>query len=304
LGSSWEGEVARELSTVTDGPLLSVRDLHVVYGGVVRALSGVTLEVGRGQMVAVLGANGAGKTTLLRAVTGLLGHHASRVVGGEIRLAGALVNGAPPAAIVRRGVAQVMEGRRILAELTVEENLRAGGYLVRDRRLLRERIKAIHDRFPVLADRRTIQAGYLSGGEQQMLAIGRALMTEPQLLILDEPSLGLAPLMVAQIRDVLTEIHQQGTAILLVEQNAAMALAIADRAYVLENGMIARDDDAATLRNDDDIRALYLGLGASGTRRSYRVAFAGRQAAKAAETDTSVLVAGGGSTGEELIDGR
>lgn len=248
---------------------LSVRNLEVVYNDVALVLRGVTLDVPRNGVAALLGANGAGKTTLLRAITGLLRIHRGDITKGDIVLDGVSVVGLDPAAIVRHGVSHVMEGRRIFAELTVEENLRAGAYTVRDRERVKDSRDEVLELFPVLADRRRSVAGYLSGGEQQMLAIGRALMQSPKLLILDEPSLGLAPLLVEQVRDVIADINASGTSVLLVEQNAAMALSIATVGYVLETGRVVRDGPAAELREDKDIREFYLGAGGD-ERRSFR----------------------------------
>ena len=249
--------------------ILSVADLEVVYGGALRVLRGVSLEVRTGSVVALLGANGAGKTTLLRAVTGLLGVHRGRITGGTVALDGRPVTGADPSHLVRRGVSQVLEGRRVFAELTVEENLRAGGFTVRGRAARRQAQERVLDLFPVLAARRRQVAGYLSGGEQQMLAIGRALMQSPRLLLLDEPSLGLAPRLVGQIAEIIRTVHAQGASVLLVEQNAAMALAVSDHGVVLENGRVVHQGPAAQLGRDRDIQALYLGVGAAG-RRSFR----------------------------------
>jgi branched-chain amino acid transport system ATP-binding protein len=235
---------------------------------VVLVLKGVSLSVPDRGIVALLGPNGAGKTTALRAVTGLLDIHRGEVTKGEISLDGASLLGVAPDAVVRRGVAQVLEGRRILADLTVEENLRAGAYGL-DRADVSEGVERFYGRFPILAERRRQQAGYLSGGEQQMLAIARALMARPRLLLLDEPSLGLAPKLVADVAALIAEIHDEGVAILLVEQNAAMALDLASHAYVLENGKIVLDGPAADLKQDRDVREFYLGIGNEG-RRSYR----------------------------------
>jgi ABC-type branched-subunit amino acid transport system ATPase component len=238
---------------------LDVRDLHVGYAGV-RALHGVTLAVPEGRIVAVLGNNGAGKTTLLRAISGTLRMHQGAVEQGSISFAGApLAAGA--ADIVRAGVVQVPEGRRVLADLTVEENLRAGGLASRGRRKRAEARTRVYDLFPRLAERRTQRAGLLSGGEQQMLAIGRALMSQPRLLLLDEPSLGLAPQIVERIAEIIAKINEQGTSVVLVEQNAAMALEIADRAYVLEVGRVAVEGPARELAASDEVRARYLGVG-------------------------------------------
>lgn len=247
-------------------PILAVRNVEVVYGSAIHVLRGVSLEVATGSIVAVLGANGAGKTTLLRAVTGLLRFHRGSITKGSIELAGEETQDLDAAALVRRGVGQVMEARRIFAELSVEENLRTGAYSRRDRAGIRGSYDRVLELFPVLADRRRSIAGYLSGGEQQMLAMGRALMANPRLLILDEPSLGLAPLIVQQIRDLIADINRDGTSVLLVEQNAMMALSIAHHGYVLENGLIARDGESSALLADSDIQEFYLGVGDSGPR--------------------------------------
>ncbi len=254
------------------GPtILSVNDAEVVYDDAVLVLRGVSLEVGAGRVVALLGANGAGKTTLLRAITGLLGLHRGKITKGTVALDGQRVTGADPARLVRRGVAQVMEGRRTFAELTVDENLRAGAFTVRGRAARDEAHQRVMDLFPPLASRRRQVAGYLSGGEQQMLAIGRALMQSPRLLLLDEPSLGLAPLVVEQIAQIVRTVNDQGTSVLLVEQNAAMALSVADFGYVLENGTVVKEGPAAQLAGDRDIQEFYLGVGEAG-RRSFREA--------------------------------
>ena len=242
-------------------PVLEVRDLSVRYGPALAVLHGVDMVVPAGAIVALLGPNGAGKTTLLRALTGLLPFHNGRVTGGEVRFEGEPVGRASATALVRRGMAQVMEGRRIFAELTTEENLRAGAVTVRDRRRVAGLIREIFEAFPQLAERRGYQAGYLSGGEQQMLAIGRALMSSPRLLLLDEPSLGLAPRIVEQIAERISAVGAAGTTVLLVEQNAAMALSIADLAYVLHAGRVALSGPAAVLRDDAGVQKLYLGDG-------------------------------------------
>lgn len=239
--------------------MLVVENLEVVYEDVILVLKGVSIEVPDGSIVALLGANGAGKTTVLRAITGLLDIHRGAITKGSITLDGRPIHGLDATSIVRAGVGQVMEGRRIFTEFTVEENLRVGGHLA-PRALVSERLEGILELFPVLAERRKQVAGYLSGGEQQMLAIGRALMAQPRLLILDEPSLGLAPLIVQRIRDLIVQINQQGTSVLLVEQNANMALSIADHGYVLETGKVVMDKPAAVLREDEDVREFYLGL--------------------------------------------
>ncbi|MFI9558207.1 ABC transporter ATP-binding protein [Nonomuraea endophytica] len=245
--------------------MLEVRNLEVIYDDVMLVLRGVSLSVPPGSIVALLGANGAGKTTLLRALSGLLDVHDGEITKGTVTLEGQPIHHFKPAQIVRRGLSQVMEGRRILAELTVEENLKVGGHTAAESHLDR-----VYGLFPVLAERRKSVSGYLSGGEQQMLAVGRALMAGPTCLLLDEPSLGLAPALVAQIRDLIVEINKQGTTVLLVEQNATMALSIAAHGYVMETGKIVMDKPAAELLADEDIREFYLGLGAEGAARSFR----------------------------------
>lgn len=251
------------------GASLRIANLEVVYNDLLLVLRGVSVDVAPGSIVALLGANGAGKTTLLRAVTGLLDLHRGEVTKGSIEVDGHAVHRLTAAAIVRAGVAQVMEGRRIFADLTVDENLRTGAATRRDRASIRESYERVLELFPVLAERRRQTAGYLSGGEQQMVAIGRALMANPRLLVLDEPSLGLAPLIVEQIREIIVTVNQSGTSVLLVEQNAAMALAIADHGYVLETGRIVKEGPASSLLADADIQEFYLGVGDAG-RRSLR----------------------------------
>jgi len=253
-------------------PLLSVNNLEVVYDDVIHVLKGVSLSVPQGTIVALLGANGAGKTTLLRALSGLLDVHDGEVTKGSVTFLGRGIHHLPPTKIASLGMKQVLEGRRIFAELTVEENLKVGGHVAPKQ--LRTNLERVYGLFPVLGERRKRTAGYLSGGEQQMLAMGRALMSEPRCLLLDEPSLGLAPLIVQQIRDLIVEINAGGTTVLLVEQNATMALSIAEHGYVMENGKVVMDKPAAALLADDDVREFYLGLGAEGAaggmRRSFR----------------------------------
>ncbi|GDY73379.1 hypothetical protein SAV31267_028640 [Streptomyces avermitilis] len=241
--------------------MLHVRDLDVAYGRALTALRGVCLEVPAGGAVALLGANGAGKSTLLRSLSGTLRLHRGAITAGSVHYGDVRLTGQDPVAAVRAGVVQVPEGRRVFAGLTVDENLRAGGLGLGRRapavvKAAREQVFGL---FPRLAERRAQRAGLLSGGEQQMLAIGRALMAAPRLLLLDEPSLGLAPLMVERIAEVIREINEQGTSILLVEQNAAMALALSDHAYVLEVGEVRLAGPAAELARTDAVRRLYLG---------------------------------------------
>ena len=251
--------------------MLEVANLEVVYNEVILVLRGLSIEVPDGQIVALLGANGAGKTTTTRAITGLLDVHEGKITKGTVTLAGERIDDQDPSQIVRSGITQVMEGRRVFAELTVDENLVTGGITNTDRTSITEAHDRVMTMFPVLADRRTAVAGYLSGGEQQMLAIGRALMSNPKLLILDEPSLGLAPKLVAQIRDTIVEINRSATSVLLIEQNANMALSIADYGYIMETGKIVMDGEAAKLLKDEDVQEFYLGLhGDGGDRKSFR----------------------------------
>ncbi len=249
--------------------MLSVENLEVVYNDVVLVLRGISLEVGDERIVALLGANGAGKTTTLRAVTGLLDIHEGDVTKGEIVFNGEDITHLDPSARVRKGISQVMEGRRVFAEMTVDDNLRAGAFVNANRSAFGDSFDRVMTLFPRLKERRGALAGYLSGGEQQMLAIGRALMQDPKLLILDEPSLGLAPLLVQEVRDIIVEINQQGTSVLLIEQNANMALSIAHHGYVMETGKMVMDGDPQRLLEDEDVKEFYLGLHASGEKKSF-----------------------------------
>jgi branched-chain amino acid transport system ATP-binding protein len=237
---------------------------------VVLVLRGISLEVGDGQVVALLGANGAGKTTTLRAITGLLEVHEGDITKGEVSFNGIDITDALPSKIVQMGISQVMEGRRVFAELTVDENLRAGAYVNANRSSYQQSYDRVMTLFPRLKDRHTATAGYLSGGEQQMLAIGRALMQAPKLMILDEPSLGLAPRLVQEVRDIIVEINKMGTAVLLIEQNALMALSIAHHGYIMETGKMVMDGDPQKLLRDEDVKEFYLGLHAGGEKKSFR----------------------------------
>ncbi|MFL5056811.1 MAG: ABC transporter ATP-binding protein [Microvirga sp.] len=232
--------------------MLEVEELRSAYGRI-EAVKGVSLSVRAGEIVALVGSNGAGKTTLLRAISGV-----QPVAAGRIALAGARIETAPPHRRVALGMAHVPEGRQVFAPLTVADNLRLGAFLRRDRDIARD-VERIYAMFPALADKRRDAAGGLSGGQQQMLAIGRALMARPKLLLLDEPSMGLAPLLVRQILDAVVALKQEGVTILLVEQNAAAALAIADRGYVIETGRIAHAGTGAALAEDRRVREAYLG---------------------------------------------
>ena len=248
--------------------MLEIANLEVVYHSVVLVLKGVSLTVPEGKIVALLGPNGAGKTTTLRALTGLLDIHDGHITKGSARWQGENLASLGAETIVRQGIAQVMEGRRIFGDLSVEENLLAGGW-TRPKAEIRAAIEGFYERFPVLGERRKRQAGYLSGGEQQMLAIARALISRPRLLLLDEPSLGLAPKVVAEVGAMIRTINAEGVSILLVEQNAALALELADHGYVLESGRIVIEGSAADLRADRDVQEFYLGLGGH-AERSFR----------------------------------
>ncbi|GAA1811847.1 ABC transporter ATP-binding protein [Actinomadura chokoriensis] len=241
---------------------LAVRDLSVSYGRAVRALRGVSLDVPAGSVTAVLGANGAGKTTLLRAISGTLPFHRGAVDAGAVRLGDRSLVGLHPATIVAAGVVQVPEGRRVFGRLSVEENLRAGALGTPGRGAAAKAHGRVLELFPVLAERSRQRAGLLSGGEQQMLAIGRALMACPSVLLLDEPTLGLAPLMAERIAETVREINLQGTAILLIEQNAALALELSSEAHVLEVGAVTLHGPSAELAASDEVRRRYLGVGA------------------------------------------
>jgi branched-chain amino acid transport system ATP-binding protein len=250
--------------------MLQVANLEVVYNDVVLVLRGISLEVPDGQIVALLGANGAGKTTSLRAIGGLLDVHEGAITKGSVTWNGDRIDKKEPAEIVRAGITQVLEGRRIFGEMNVEDNLRTGAFTNKDKASIGDAYVRVMDLFPILQERRRSIAGYLSGGEQQMLAIGRALMADPKLLILDEPSLGLAPKLVQQIKDIIVDINKQGTAVLLIEQNATMALSIAHHGYIMETGKLVMDGDPKRLLQDEDVQEFYLGLHGSGERKSFR----------------------------------
>ena len=232
--------------------LLKVEDIHVYYGNI-HAIKGISFEVNEGEIVTLIGANGAGKSTTLNTVAGLM-----KPRSGAITFEGQQVAGMPASKIVPQGMALCPEGRRVFQQMTVRENLEMGGY-TRPAGEISASLDDVFERFPRLKERHRQIAGTLSGGEQQMLAMGRALMSKPRLLMLDEPSMGLAPLLVEQIFDIIGELNRAGTTILLVEQNAQMALSIANRAYVLETGNIVKSGDAHLLMNDDDVRKAYLG---------------------------------------------
>ena len=236
-----------------DGAVLELEDVHTYYGAI-HAIKGVTLEVRQGEIVTLLGANGAGKSTTLRSINGL--NHPRR---GRIRFQGQDITYEAPHEIVAKGVAQSPEGRKLFPRMTVLENLEMGAFQRKDKSGLKEDLDRVFHLFPRLAERKSQKAGTMSGGEQQMCAIGRALMAHPKLLLLDEPSMGLAPIFVEKIFEIIIEINKQGTPILLVEQNALMALDVAQRGYVLETGKVALADDARALRENEDVRKTYLG---------------------------------------------
>ena len=233
--------------------MLEIKDLHVFYGAI-HALKGISLSVADGELVSLIGANGAGKTTTLHAISGLL-----PAASGSILLDGTDLQKVPANTIIGLGMAHVPEGRHVFARMTVEENLRMGAYILRDQKRISENLERVYGHFPRLKERRRQLAGTLSGGEQQMLSTGRALMTDPKIVLMDEPSMGLSPLLVKEIFSIIQELHKSGITILLVEQNAKMALAVSDRAYVLETGTISMEGPAAELAADDRVRKAYLG---------------------------------------------
>ena len=251
--------------------MLNVNNIEVIYDDVILVLKGLSLEVKEGQIVALLGANGAGKTTTLKAISGLLKVEEGEVTGGAIEFLGRRINGMEPEKIVRMGIFQVMEGRCVFENLTVYENLMAATRTRKNRGEIRERYDMVMHYFPALKPLRHRLAGYLSGGEQQMLVIGRALMAQTRLMMLDEPSLGLSPILVAEIFNILKRLNrEQKITMLLVEQNAHLALSIAEHGYVMENGKIVLDDTVDKLKENEDIKMFYLGLTEMGTKRSYR----------------------------------
>ena len=247
---------------------LNVNNIEVVYHDIVQVLRGVSLQVPKGKVVALLGTNGAGKTTTLRSISGLLKPENGQVKEGSIKFEGKDVHNASGQTIVKSGIVQVPEGRRVFKHLTIEENLRVGSITRRDNKI-KEDLDRIYEIFPKLRDLRKRMAGYTSGGEQQMVAIGRALMAAPKLLMLDEPSLGLAPLLVKDIFERIQTVNQEGTTILVVEQNASIALSIADYGYIMEQGRIVLEGLASDLRNNPDVKEFYMGVTDSG-RKSFK----------------------------------
>jgi branched-chain amino acid transport system ATP-binding protein len=255
----------------TAGPILAVKNIEVIYDHVILVLKGVSLEVPRGGVVALLGANGAGKSTTLKAISNLIRSERGEVTKGAIEFMGARVDGLAPSDLVRRGCIQVMEGRHCFGHLTVEENLLTGAFTRGDGRgAIAGDIDMVYGYFPRLKERRGSLAGYISGGEQQMTAIGRALMSRPKMILLDEPSMGLAPQLVEEIFEIVKRLNaEQGVSVLLAEQNTNMALKYANYGYILENGRVVMDGEARSLRENEDVREFYLGIG-GGDRKSFR----------------------------------
>ena len=250
--------------------LLTVNNIEVVYSDVILVLRGLSLSVRKGHIVALLGPNGAGKSTTLKAISGLLKSEDGEITRGEVVFEGAAISHLEPDRIVRRGIFQVMEGRRIIADMTPTENLKLGAYTRRDRGNIDADIQMVYDYFPRLKER-TGLAGYLSGGEQQMLAIGRALMARPKLILMDEPSMGLSPLLVEEVFSIIARMNSElGVTILLVEQNAKVALDVAHHGYIIEQGKIVLDGTSQALAKNEDVKEFYLGQGKNEQRRSFR----------------------------------
>ena len=251
--------------------MLQVNNIEVTYMNIIQVLRGVSLEVGDGKIVALLGANGGGKTTTLKAISGMLKTEEGEVTDGSIEFNGERIDRYGPEHIAALGISQAMEGRRVLEHLSVEENLLVGAYTRKDRARIKRDVEMVFDWFPKIKDLRRQMSGYLSGGEQQMLVIGRALMARPKVMLLDEPSLGLAPLLVQEIYEIIRGINaEEKVSILLVEQNARAALGIAHYGYIIENGRVVLNGPAEQLRNNADVQEFYLGLSALGSKKSYR----------------------------------
>ena len=251
--------------------MLRISNAEVIYNKVILVLKGLTLHVPEGQIVALLGANGAGKSTTLKAISGLLRTEDGEVTEGSIEFMGEKINNLQPEEIVRKGIFQVMEGRRVFDDMTVEENIIVGGHTRKDKAGFKRDIDLVYDYFPRLRERRNQLSGYLSGGEQQMLAIGRALMARPKLMLLDEPSLGIAPLLVQEIFQLIKKINtEEKTTILLVEQNANVAFSICDHAYIMEGGRVVMGGTAEQMKSNDDVKEFYLGISEGAHKKSYR----------------------------------
>ncbi len=251
--------------------MLRLNNIEVIYSDVILVLKGVSLEVPEGKIISLLGANGAGKTTALKAISGVLYTELGEVTDGSIEFDGVRIDGKAPEEIVQMGIVQVMEGRRMFEHLTVEENLRVGAYARKDREAILKDLESVYRYFPRLKDLRGHVSGYLSGGERQMLVMGRALMSSPKVMLLDEPSLGLSPLLVKEIFGIIKKINkEERTSILLVEQNANIALSTSDYGYIMENGRVVLDGPSPKLKENEDIKEFYLGLSQVGKRKSFR----------------------------------
>ncbi|SHI98164.1 amino acid/amide ABC transporter ATP-binding protein 2, HAAT family [Desulfatibacillum alkenivorans DSM 16219] len=254
----------------TQEPILKISNIEVKYHEVILVLKGVSIEVPKGGIVALLGANGAGKSTTLKAISGLLKTEDGKVTDGAIEFEGERIHAQGAATIARKGIIQVIEGRRVFEHLTVEENLKVGAHL-RKSGSVKEGLEMVYHYFPRLREKRNETAGFISGGEQQMTVVGRALMTEPKLVLLDEPSMGLAPMLIHEIFNIIKQLNdEQGISILLVEQNAKLALSVAPYAYVMETGRIVMDGESSALTENEDIKDFYLGLTDKGGRKSFR----------------------------------
>ncbi|MBW2317267.1 MAG: ABC transporter ATP-binding protein [Deltaproteobacteria bacterium] len=266
-----DGLVEESLNLSTNETLLKINNIEVKYHEVILVLKGVSIDVPKGGVVALLGANGAGKSTTLKAISGLLKHEDGHVTDGSIEFMGERIDRLRAEKIAKRGIVQVIEGRRVFEHLTVEENLRVGAHLRNDNKSTKEGLEMVYNYFPRLREKRNETAGLISGGEQQMTVVGRALMTNPKLILLDEPSMGLAPLLIHEIFNIIMRLNrEENISILLVEQNAKLALNVAPHAYVMENGRIVMDDTAERLRENPDIKDFYLGLTDVGGRKNFR----------------------------------
>jgi branched-chain amino acid transport system ATP-binding protein len=251
--------------------MLTLNNIEVIYSDVILVLKGVSLSVQEGNIVALLGANGAGKSTALKAISGLLKTELGEVTDGNIEFGDRIIGSESPEEIVKMGIVQIMEGRPLFEQLTVEENIRVGAYSRNDNDVIKKDMEDVYQYFPILARMRHRVSGYLSGGERQMLVMGRGLMARPKLMLMDEPSLGLSPALVKEIFRIIERINkEQNTSILVVEQNAAVALSISDHAYVMENGRIVLDGPSSKLKENEDIKEFYLGLSQVGKRKSYK----------------------------------
>jgi branched-chain amino acid transport system ATP-binding protein len=262
---------SKEVRPLAEEPIIKINSIEVKYHEVILVLKGVSIEVPQRGIVALLGANGAGKSTTLKAISGLLKHEDGKVTDGNIMFLGERIDRKNAEEIAKAGIVQVIEGRKVFEHLSVEQNLIVGAHLRRDRGAVKDGLEMVYHYFPRLKQKRNETAGFISGGEQQMTVVGRALMANPKLLLLDEPSMGLAPMLIKEIFNIITRLHEESKiSILLVEQNAKLALSVAPYAYVMENGRIVMDDTAEKLSENPDIKDFYLGLTDLGTRKSFR----------------------------------